>query len=149
MRGIKIMALVAMLVMAVAACGDDDGGIEVDGVWARTSPKVATNGAAYMQITASDDDALVGASVSSDIAAMTQVHEVVMDADGAMMMQQTEKVDLPAGEMVSLQPGGFHVMFMELVAPFEVGQKFDVTLIFESGTEKVIEVEVTEEDPDA
>lgn len=149
MRGFKIVALVATLIMSVAACGDDDGGITVEDTWARTSPKVATNGAAYMKITSDTDDALVGAAVPSDIADHAEVHEVVMDADGAMMMQQTEKVELPAGETVSLQPGGYHVMLIELVDALEIGQTFDVTLEFESGATKTVSVEVTEEDPNA
>lgn len=149
MKVSKMVALVATMVLVVAACGDDDGGITVDGVWARTSPKVAANGAAYMQITAAEADALVGAEVSSDIADHVEVHEVIMDGDGMMMMQETEKIDLPAGETVSLQPGGFHVMFIDLVEPFELGQTFDLTLMFESGEEIVVEVEVTEEDPNA
>jgi copper(I)-binding protein len=40
-------------------------------------------------------------------------------------------------------------MFIDLVAPFELGQKFDLTLKFESGAEKTVTVEVTEEDPNA
>jgi copper(I)-binding protein len=148
MRGFRIVALAAMLVMGITACGDDDG-ITVEGIWARTSPMMATNGAAYMQITSPVDDALVGASASSDVARMVQVHEVVMGSDGSMMMQETPKVDLPAGETVSLEPGGFHIMFMELAEPFEVGQTFDLTLEFESGESVTVEVEVTEEDPNA
>jgi RNA polymerase sigma factor (sigma-70 family) len=146
MRGFTFVALAAVLVVGITACGGDDE-IAVEGVWARTSPKMATNGAAYMQITSPIDDALVGASASSDVAKMVQVHEVVMDDDGAMMMQETPEVELPAGETVSLQPGGYHIMFMELTEPFEVGRTFDLTLEFESGETLTIEVEVTEEDP--
>jgi copper(I)-binding protein len=148
MTGFRTIALAALLVVGVTACGGDDE-ITVEDVWARTSPMMATNGAAYMKITAPTDDALVGASASSDIAAMVQVHEVVMGDDGEMAMQETEKIELPAGETVSLQPGGYHVMFMELADPFEIGQTFDLTLEFESGEELTVEVEVTEEDPNA
>ena len=149
MRGLRIAALVAALIMVVAACGDDDSGVTVEGVWARTSPKVATNGAAYMKITAPTDDALVGATVDSSIADHAEVHEMIMMDDGMMAMQEAEKVELPEGETVSLQPGGYHVMFIELAAPFEMGQKFDLTLHFEDAADVTVEVEVTEEDPNA
>ena len=78
---------------------------------------------------------------------MVQVHEVVMDADGAMKMQQVASIPLPADETVSLAPGGFHIMIMNLAAPFELGQKFDITLQFEVMGEVVVEVEVMEEAP--
>lgn len=143
----RTVALAAMLVVGVTACGDDDGGITVEGVWARTSPKVATNGAAYMKITTPVDDALVGATVSSDIADHAEVHEMIMGSDGEMAMQQTQRIAINAGETLSLQPGGYHVMFIDLAAPFELGQTFDLTLEFESGDTVTVEVEVTEEDP--
>ncbi len=147
MRGLRIGVVVTALMVVAAACGDDAGGVSVDGQWARTSPNMATNGAAYMQLTAADADALVGASVDSSIAAMAQVHEVVMDADGAMMMQQTPSITLPAGEEVSLEPGGFHIMMMDLAEPFVLGQKFEITLQFEGVGAVVVEVEVMEEAP--
>jgi periplasmic copper chaperone A len=147
MKALRIATVVAVLSMAVVACGDDGGGIEIDGQWARTSPKTATNGAAYMKITAPDADALIGASVDSSVAGRAEVHEMTMASDGAMMMQQTEAVPLPAGETVSLEPGGYHVMFIDLANPFEKGQKFEVTLQFENGEDMTIEVEVTEEAP--
>jgi copper(I)-binding protein len=147
MRALRVATVVAVLSMAVVACGDDGGGITVEGQWARTSPKTATNGAAYMKITAPDADALIGASVDSSVASRAEVHEMIMGSDGAMMMQQTESVSLPAGEAVSLEPGGYHIMFIDLAQPFEKGQKFDVTLQFESGEDMTVEVEVTEEAP--
>jgi len=146
-RGLRIAAVFAALMLVASACGDDDGGITIEGEWARTSPAAVTNGAAYMQLTAAEDDALIGASVDSSIAGMAQIHEVVMDADGAMQMQQVASIPLPAGETVSLAPGGFHVMFMNLAVPFESGQKFDVTLQLEELGEVVVEVEVMEEAP--
>ena len=147
MKALRIATVVAVLSMAVVACGDDGGGITIDGQWARTSPKTAANGAAYMNITAPDADALIGASVDSSVAGRAEVHEMMMDSDGAMMMQQAESVALPGGETVSLEPGGYHVMFIDLAQPFEKGQKFDVTLKFETGEDMTIEVEVTEEAP--
>jgi copper(I)-binding protein len=62
-------------------------------------------------------------------------------------MQQVASIPLPAGETVSLAPGGFHIMMMNLAAPFESGQKFDVTLQFEVMGDVVVEVEVMEEAP--
>ncbi len=65
----------------------------------------------------------------------------------AMMMQEVGEIALPAGETVSLEPGGFHVMLLEIASPLELGQKFDLTLTFENGGEKVVEVQVREEAP--
>lgn len=147
MRWKGIAMLTLALAVFAAACGGDDAGVTVEGQWARTSPNAVTNGAAYMDLTMAEDDALIGASADGSIAGMVQVHEVVMDDDGAMKMQQVSSIELPAGETVSLAPGGYHVMLMNLVEPFEMGQNFTVTLQFENLGAVDVEVEVRDEAP--
>jgi hypothetical protein len=162
------LAVLAAGALTLAACGDDDGGsgvgLKVANAWARQSPAATTLGAAYMDLTSEKDDALVGASVDASIAGKVEIHEMVM-ADsssttmggmtettmgpmtGEMVMREVDKIDLPAGQTVSLEPGGYHVMLIDLVAPLTVGQKFDVTLRLESGATVTTEVEVREDAP--
>lgn len=66
---------------------------------------------------------------------------------GQMTMQQVESIALPAGEAVSLQPGGYHVMLFDLVAPLEVGTSISVTLTLESGASLKVDVPVLDEAP--
>ena len=42
---------------------------------------------------------------------------------------------IPAGETVTLQPGGFHLMFMGLNQPLVEGEAVTVTLTFETAGE--------------
>lgn len=162
-------AAAAALALGVGAagCGSDDStaAVEVGDPWARTSAMSQTMGAAYMEITGgSEDDALVGASVPSDIAAEAQIHETVAatgtgsdedmgDMDGMdttastgdmgeMTMREVDSVPIPAGETVVLEPGGYHVMLMELAGPLEAGATFELTLEFEQAGEQVVEVTV-------
>ncbi|MFZ8877364.1 MAG: hypothetical protein ACO2Z4_08105, partial [Ilumatobacteraceae bacterium] len=96
------LALLAIAPLVLAACGGDDP-ITIEGQWARTSPAMASMGAAYMDVTSSEGDQLVGVSVPASIAARAEIHEMVpadvpmddsmedgeMDMDmGAMVMQQ-------------------------------------------------------------
>ena len=142
-------------------------GIEITGAWARNSPSMATMGAAYMGIMSAEGDRLLGASVDPAIAAAAEVHEVVpaegsdtsmsmgdMGSDssmpmgsGEMVMREVEAVEIPAGEMVMLMPGGYHVMLIDLAAPLEIGQTFDVVLTFETAGDVTVTVEVREEAP--
>jgi copper(I)-binding protein len=60
-----------------------------------------------------------------------EVHEMKMDGN-VMRMREVEKgIEIPAGATVTLKPGGFHIMFMELNAPLAQGAKVPVTLVFE------------------
>ena len=156
-KKIFLVALVGALSLGASACSSDTESIDttlpaettftVDGAWARTSPMESTVGAAYMSITASADDALVGASVDMSVAMMTQVHETTTAADGSMGMQEIASIPMVAGTPLVLEPGGYHVMIMELVAPLEVGSSFNVTLTFASGATTTVEVPVQNEAP--
>ena len=159
------LALLAIAPLALAACGGDDP-ITIEGQWARTSPAMASMGAAYMDITSSEGDQLVGVSVPASIAARAETHEMVpadvpmddsmdesmedgeMDMDmGAMVMQQIMALDLPAGETVSLEPGGYHVMLIDLAEPLAEGDTFNVTLDFAEADDLTVEVVVRTEAP--
>ncbi len=71
-----------------------------------------------------------------------------MEGMGAMRMQEMEGgLPLVGGETVSLEPGGYHVMLIDLVEPLEIGDEIDVTLEFAEAGETTISVEVTETAP--
>ena len=68
-------------------------------------------------------------------------------SSGEMVMREVEAIEIPAGEMVMLMPGGYHVMLIDLVAPLEIGQTFDVVLTFETAGDVTVTVEVRDEAP--
>ena len=141
---IRLAAALLVFGLVAAACGGDDGGVTVSDAWSRNSAGMQSAGAAYMQIKAGDEaDRLMGASVPSSIAAMTQIHQTAMN-DGVMSMSEVGEIAIAAGETVALEPGGYHIMMMNLAAPLEVGQKFTVTLTFEKAGTVDVEVEVRE-----
>jgi len=144
----RLVALMAVMAMVIAACGDDDGGgdaIEIGDPWARTSAMVQNAGAAYMTITAGESgDTLLGVSVDASIAAMAELHESTMGDNGMMTMSMVPSIEIPANGSVSLEPGGYHVMLMNLEAPLESGQTFEITLEFERAGEQTVTVEVRE-----
>ncbi len=161
MRSKIALLMVAVLATGLGGClGDDAGPIVVSGDWLRTSPASAENGAAYMIITSDVDDALTGASVDPSVASAAEVHETIavesgddatdddsMEGMEAMTMQQVESIDLPAGEPVALEPGGYHIMLLGLTEPLESGALVEITLSFASGTELVVPVAVRDDAP--
>ena len=183
------LALLAVVALLAAACGDGDtGAITTSDVWARTSPAMADAGAVYMTVESDDGASIVGASVDESVAARVELHETTMadgemtdtgemeddmadtsamddgemadtsameddmadtgemedgdHSDGAMMMQPIESITVPAGGTVSLEPGGIHIMLLELAEPLEAGSSFDLTLILDDSEEHQVSVEV-------
>ena len=148
------------------------GDIAISGAWARTSPMSVNVGAVYMDITAAADDELLTASVDASVAGTVEIHETLAadmaggdsampgeageetsedtmagGMSGEMTMRPVSSIVLPAGETVLLMPGGYHIMLLDLVAPLEEGQTFDVTLTFANSGTQVVTVEVRDEEP--
>jgi periplasmic copper chaperone A len=63
---------------------------------------------------------------------------------GMMTMQEVERIDIPAGATVRLEPGGFHIMLLDVQQTLEPGDTVEVTLVFESAGEVVVTAEVRE-----
>lgn len=96
-----------------------------------TAPNVNVGGG-YMTITntGSTDDVLL--EVRVEAIPRVELHLSETDANGVARMTKQEGIPIPAGQTITLKPGGLHVMFMGLRDdPFEVGEKIDATLVFE------------------
>lgn len=150
-----------------------EAGVEIAGAWARTSPMEVTLGAAYMTVTSAVDDELTDVSVDPSIAATAEIHEMVMaemssdttmsmssdttvsmssdttvmSGPGEMVMQEVDSIAIPAGETVELKPGGYHIMLIDLAAPLEIGQEFDIVLTFANAGDVTVTVVVADEAP--
>lgn len=104
--------------------------VTVSDAWARaTMPGQKVSGA-YMRIVASEDARLV--SASSPVVPRVEVHEMKMDG-GVMRMREVKALDLPKGKTVSLEPGGYHIMLMNLAKPIAAGDRVPLSLVIESG----------------
>lgn len=151
-----------------------ESGVTISEPWARTTAEGQDAGAAYMTLTSDEDRAIVSASAPIDIAGTVELHETVAadasdgsttstaadssdtimgdmggtdDMSGAMTMRPVDKIDLPAGEPVTLEPGGLHIMLLDLAAPLEAGETFTVTLTLDDGTTVPVDVTVSDEAP--
>ena len=61
---------------------------------------------------------------------------------GSMTMKPVDAIELPAGKAVKLEPGGYHIMLIDLVQPLAVGDRIEITLTFEKAGAKTVEAEV-------
>ena len=58
------------------------------------------------------------------------------------MREVKDGIPLPAGKTQKLEPGGYHVMLMDLKQPLTVGKTFPLTLKFKDGSSKQVTVKV-------
>jgi periplasmic copper chaperone A len=101
--------------------------VTVKDAWVRTTVPGQKGTGAFMSITAKSDLRLVGAS--SAVAGVTEVHEMKMNGD-VMQMRAVSGLDLPAGKAVALQPGGLHVMLLDLKTALPKNTTVPLTLLF-------------------
>jgi copper(I)-binding protein len=111
-------------------------GIKIDSAWIRPADK-GMNSALYFEIKNNTDkpDTLFG--VSSDAAKMVMIHES-FKKDGLMGMRHIKFLVINAHSSVKLEPGGYHVMFVQLTKRLKVDGHISATLHFKNaGTVKI------------
>lgn len=145
-------ALVPLLVLFAAACGDGDddvpgatstpaAGITITEPWVRASANDTS--AAYMLIANNGaEDRLV--SASTPISPKVQIHEVVVEGPTSKMQEIPGGLAIAANSTTQLKPGGYHIMMMALTDPLEVGEKVELALNFEKAGSISITAEVRE-----
>ena len=135
---IWLMGLVLMSVCAGALAG---GAIGVKDAYVRAVPPGQPNSASFMMLNNGSDHDRALVAAKSPAAKVVELHTHTM-VDGMMRMRQVPKIDLPAGKMVELKPGGLHVMLIGLTQDLKPGANVPVTLTFDDGSETTIEAPV-------
>lgn len=130
-RRLILAATLASLSVPATAHDYKVGALEVAHPWTRATPATAQSGGGFLTVInkGTTSDRLIAArSAASD---RVEVHEVRME-NNVMKMRELEKgLEIPAGATVMLKPGGYHIMFMGLKAPFAKDAKVPLTLVFE------------------
>lgn len=147
MRNLLIAAAMLACLNVATPRAAEPGALAIDQPWARATAPMQKNGAAYLVIRnrGAEPDRLL--AVRGGIAGMIQLHSNTVDAQGVNRMREVEAIQVPAHGSVALQPGGLHVMLMQLQQPLRDGSHFPLTLVFEKAGEVPIEVSVQKSGP--
>lgn len=138
----KKLLLATLLVLSVSAPAFAQAQVTVDQPWVRATVAQQKSTGAFFQLRSASDSRLV--EVRSPAAGLVQIHQMAMVGD-VMKMSEVPGIDLPAGKVVELKPGGFHVMMMDLKAPIKAGDTVPLTLVFEGKDKKRETIEVKAE----
>lgn len=152
--------LAAALAFGAAACGSDDdassdtvaatdtteqsaasdttaeepasGEVTIADAWIREPAEGQTLAAGYGTITNGTDEAITLIDASAPITATFEIHETTVDDEGTMSMSEREDgFEIAAGESFTLEPGGPHVMMLD-IEPTEIVGTIDLTFVFDS-----------------
>jgi len=140
----RLVTLLAALILAAPVMAHEivSGDLQIIHPHIPQPPASAKSAGGFMAIVnnGTEPDRLIG--IETAIAAKAEVHESKIDADGLGTMSHVDALEIPAGETVSLERGGYHIMFMGLAGKLTEGEMHKAVLIFEKGGRVEIEFQI-------
>jgi copper(I)-binding protein len=126
-----LLALAAISAGSASAQEVKAGDLVLNRAWSRATPGGAQVGGGYLTIEnkGTTPDKLLGGS--SEVAASVEVHEMMMKNDIMIMRPVSGGLSILPGQLVTLAPGGYHLMMVKLKAPLKEGNRVPITLQFE------------------
>lgn len=137
----KFAAALATLLLC-AAVPPAPAEIVVTEGWVRATVPGATTGAGYFVITNTGPEPRSLLRLTSTVCDLLTLHQSSIDAQGVARMWPMAKLELAPGQSLRFEPNGRHLMFMDLKAPFRVGEQVPVTFQFDRG-ERPVTVQLT------
>jgi copper transport protein len=117
------------------------GPITVTQPWAPATPKGAATGAGYMTIVNNQPVADHLVSASSPWAERVTLHRSTTVGNVARM-REVARLGFPVQGRIVMEPGGLHLMFTGLYAPFVAGDTVPLTLLFENAGPITVQLSV-------
>lgn len=142
-RMVAVVMGAALVAAGAAAAADAQlGALRIGNARAgATAPRQAT-AAAYLTLANGGGAADRLIAASSPAAEQVRLHMTAVDAQGVATMRAVDVLQIPAGGVVALEPGGLHLMLEGLKGPLAVGTTVTLVLRFDRAGEVRLDVPV-------
>ena len=121
------------------------GDLMVSDAWVPTAPPSASTHAAYISLHNLSSTPRTLIKISSENYGMVHLHES-KETDGVSTMSMLHQIEIPAGGMLMMKPGGLHVMLMGAKSAVEEGAIVPLVLEFANGEQLKVDAEVKPRD---
>ena len=92
--------------------------------------KNAKSGVGYFVVSNKNSSAVILNKVNTDFG-VAMLHRTDVDSKGIAKMTHLKNIIIPGNGVLKLEPGGVHLMFMNIETEFDEHKKYPVTLFFE------------------
>jgi copper(I)-binding protein len=140
-KTITMTALALAFFFASAAMHAEEA-VTIAHAWVRATAPGQRVAGAYLEISSAAPSKLVAAS--SPVAGSVEIHSMRLE-NGIMTMRQLESLELPAQQAVKLEPGGVHIMLLDLKKPLKPGDKIPLRFTLQRVDRSKMVVEVQAE----
>lgn len=115
-------------------------------VWVRAMPPGAQVTAAYGKLMNHGNEALEILGLSSSVSSETQMHDVIAEGDQRRMVQLMS-VQIAPHETLIFEPGGRHIMLLDISNPPAEGSVVDICALSAAGTKSCAQAAVERQAP--
>lgn len=115
--------------------------ISISDAYVRAVPPGSESTAAFLTITNKDRADVSLTNAKAKISDAVELHNHV-NVDGHMMMRPVDGIAIPGTQTVSLEPGGYHIMFINLREKLNEGDEVEIKLSFSDGETQTISAPV-------
>ena len=145
--GALLAALSGLAWSAPVAAADggaaQESDLAVESGWVRAMPPGQPVTAAFMVLVNQGDRERRLESMSSPLAGRVELHRTVQQGD-RMRMEAVADLVIAPGESVTLEPGGLHLMLMDLRRPLKVGESVVLQLTLDGGEQATVSLPVVD-----
>lgn len=142
-RTTSLLALAAAAAIALSGCAASTAPeaavqtaadvVTIDDSWVKSADSGMS--AAFGELKNSGTEDVTVVSAETPASSMAELHETVENDSGEMVMRPKEGgFVIPAGGSFKLEPGGNHIMLMDIVKPVKAGDTMTFTLTFSDGS---------------
>ncbi|MDP3441202.1 MAG: copper chaperone PCu(A)C [Azonexus sp.] len=139
MKKLSLLALGLMFSAGVMAAAADQ--VSVEKPYVRLAPPNAPATGAFMVIKNNGEKDIKVMKADNPVSRVTELH-THLNEGGVMKMRPVSAIDVKAKGEAILQPGGLHVMMIDIKAPMKEGDVVPITLTFDDGSSKQIDAKV-------
>ena len=139
MKQLSLLAAGLMLSAGVLAGAADN--ITVQDPYVRLAPPNAPATGAFMVIKNTGDKDVKVLKADNPASRVTELH-THLNENGVMKMRPVPAIEVKAKGQAVLQPGGLHVMMIDLKSPMKEGDVVPITLSFDDGSIKQVDAKV-------
>lgn len=111
--------------------------LKVEGAWMQAVPDSSEATAVYLTLINLGKTPLELAGARTTVAGRVEPMITTKDKSGMIGMERVPSLPIPAGGKLVLQPGGNHLMLMELKQHPNPGEKVKMTLLINPGTRQL------------
>jgi copper(I)-binding protein len=139
MKQLSLLAAGLMISAGVLAGAADN--VTVQDPYVRLAPPNAPATGAFMVIKNGGDKDVKVLKADNPASRVTELH-THLNENGVMKMRPVPAIDVKAKGQAVLQPGGLHVMMIDLKAPMKEGDVVPITWTFDDGSSKQVDAKV-------